>query len=208
MYIVKQPHYKGYLAILGVANDDEYASSTLFVNFVDMTTDSRGEIERPRLRQILPAFWTHTLKRKLQHLRRILFQNVTEHFTRSIIRERIATLLNVAYSQFLERPSEQIILTTPKASLISEATKAWKLICIHSKLVRSTVGLLRDFSVADTDEELAAAEIVINPALDQAGNAHSFDLQVVFGRRVCQEMTDSASQSETETIYTNDGEPF
>lgn len=194
MYIIKQPLSQGYLAILGVANDDEHASSTLFVNFVDMTTDSRGEIQRPRLRQILAAFWTDTMRRNLQQLRRILFQNVTEQYTRFIVRDRIATLLSVGYSQLLERPSEHIILTAPKTSSISQATEAWKIICMHSKLVRSAIGLLREFPMADADEELAALQIVINPAFDQAGNAHNFDLEVIFGQSKYQEMVDVANR--------------
>lgn len=194
MYIIKQPQNQGYLAILGVSNDDERASTTLFVNFVDMTTDSRGEIQRPRLRQMLAAFWIDTLRRNLQQLRRILFQNVTEQSTRSVVRERIATLLNVAFSQLLERPSEHIILTAPRTSASSQATEAWKLICIHSKLVRSAVGLLREFPMAGADEELAAVQIVINPAFDQAGNAHNFDLEVIFGQRIHQDMVDIASR--------------
>lgn len=188
MYIIKQPQHVEYLAILAVATDGEYASSTLFVNFVDMTTDSRGENQRPRLRQMFAAFWTDPVCRNLHQLRRILYQNVTESSTRSIVRERIAAMMNVGYSQFLERPFDDIILNAPRDSSTSQAVEAWNLTCTHSKLVRSAIGLLREFPMAGSDEELAAIQIVINPAFDQAGNAHNFDLEVILGQREHQEM--------------------
>lgn len=196
MYIIKQPQCTGYLAILSIAHDGEYASSTLFVNFVDMTTDSRGEIQRPRLRQLLAAFWTDPVCRELQQLRRILFQNVSEIFTRSIVRERIAALMNVGYSQLLERPYDDIILDTPKPSTLSPAAEAWNLMCIHSKLVRAVIGLLREFPMADSDEELSAVQIAISPSFDQAGNAHNFDLEVVLGQRGHQKIVNIVGQGQ------------
>lgn len=182
MYIIKQPQNVGYLAILGICTDEEYGSSTLFVNFVDMRIDSRSEYGRPRLRQMLAAFWTDTVGRDLEQLRRILFQNVNEEFTRAIVRDRVAALTNVGYSHLLERPHDDIVLNTPVDSSISQAAEAWRLMCAHSKLVRSAIGLLREFPMAGPDEQLAAVQIVINPAFDQAGNAHNFDLEVNFGQ--------------------------
>ncbi|KAJ4420341.1 hypothetical protein N0V82_004440 [Gnomoniopsis sp. IMI 355080] len=192
-YIIKQPQCLGYLAILAVASDGEYASTTLFVNFVDMTADVRGDNQRPRLRQMLAAFWTDPVGRNLRQLRRILFQNVTENFTRAIIRERIAPLMDVGYSRLIERPFDDIILNAPKTADFSHHAEAWNLACTHSKLVRSAIGLLREFPMADSDEELAAVQIVISPAFDQAGNAHNFDLEIVLGQRGHQEVANVAS---------------
>lgn len=185
MFFIKQPQVAAYQAILGIDTSDEH---TLAVNFVDMTIDTRQA--RPRLRQLMAAFWTSPgVGRDLAQLRRILFQNVTEKFTRDIVRDRVAGLMGVGYSHLLERPHEDIILDAPSVNKhISAAEEAWNLICAHSRLVRSVMGLLREFPMAGPDEELAAVQIVICPAFDQAGNAHNFDLAVVLGHRRPQEM--------------------
>lgn len=193
IYIVKQPFCREYMAVIAIAKDGENASSTIFVHFVDMTIDSRGEKQRPRLRQMLAAFWKDAVGRSLQQLRRILFHNVTENCTRSIIRERVSCLMGIGYSQLLERPYQDIILNAPKSSSCRHLAEAWSLICTQSKLVRSVNGLLREFFTANADEELGAVQIAIKPAFDQLGNAHNFDLEVILGPRVHQETVNIVS---------------
>lgn len=181
-HFIRQPGSDRYIAILMIRTSGPSSTDTLLVNTVDMDLDTRPTPQRPRLRQLLAAFWTSApVSRDLHLLHRVVFRNVTERYTRAAVRDRLCWLVGVGYDTKGDRPHEDIVLEAPDRG---GAREPWEVLWRGSRLAGAAVGMVRDCpGMALCGEERMVVQMRVVPACDEAGRAHCFDLEIVFGQR-------------------------
>lgn len=180
-YIVKESGGLLHIAQLSIITNspDVRDTMTLFVNFINIESDSRAEGTRPRAREMLASFWVAT-GRSLQHFRRLYFETVTESVTRHVLRDLVCPLMRVHFDRLTDGPRADFTLYPPSELTQSEADDAWRQMINRARLVRLARGLL-EFAMASPGEDLSIIQIDVKEAFDNRGSSSAFDLEILFG---------------------------